>query len=208
MIDLAMTLPESPIPYTIEEYVRREATAGEKHEFHDGDIQAMSGGSPEHSLIIMNTSSAIHTRLRGKPYRNYESNLRIRIPSVRRYVYADGSIFCAPLEYDPEDPSRQSVVNPRVIIEVLSPTTEAYDRGEKFSQYRRLDSLIEYVLISQSEALVETFVRREAGAWLMTPFSGLESVAKLQGVEIDLPLSEIYAGVEFPLLRDRAPYLV
>jgi Uma2 family endonuclease len=200
-----MTLPEPQPRYTIEEYIRLESVAQEKHEFHDGEILAMSGGSPEHSLIIVNTSSAIHTRLRGKPCRNYESNLRIRIPSARRYVYADGSIFCAPLEYDSEDTSRQSVTNPRVIIEVLSPTSEAYDRGEKFSYYRRLDSLVEYVLISQSEALVETYVRREAGAWLLTPFTGLESVAKLRGVEIDLPLAEIYAGVEYPPLRDRAP---
>jgi Uma2 family endonuclease len=200
-----MTLPEPQPRYTIEEYVRRETTADERHEFHDGEILAMSGGSPEHSLIIVNTNSAIHTRLRGKPCRNYESNLRIRIPGVRRYVYADGSIFCAPLEYDPDDTTGQSVINPRVIIEVFSPTTEAYDRGEKFSQYRRLDSLVEYVLISQSEALVETFVRREAGAWLMTPFTGLESVAQLRGVEIDLPLSEIYAGVEFPPRVHRAP---
>jgi Uma2 family endonuclease len=200
-----MTLPEPQPRYTIDEYVRRELTSDEKHEFQDGEILGMSGGSPEHSLIIVNTSSAIHTRLRGKTCRNYESNLRIRIPSVRRYVYADGSIFCAPLEYDAEDTSRQSVTNPRVIIEVLSPTTEAYDRGEKFSHYRRLDSLIEYVLISQSEALVETYVRREAGAWLLTPFTGLDSVAKLRGVEIELPLTEIYAGVEFPPVRDRLP---
>ena len=204
MIDLAMTLPKPQHPFTIEEYVRLELSAEEKHEFHDGEILAMSGGSPEHSLIIVNTNSAIHARLRGKPCRNYESNLRIRIPSARRFVYADGSIFCAPLEYDSEDASRQSVTNPRVIIEVLSPTTEAYDRGEKFSHYRRLDSLIEYVLISQSEALVETYVRREAGAWLLTPFTGLESVAKLRGVEIDLPLAEIYAGVDLPPLEDRA----
>jgi Uma2 family endonuclease len=204
MIVIAMTLPEPQPRYTIEEYVRRETTADERHEFHDGEILAMSGGSPEHSLIIVNTNSAIHTRLRGQPCRNYESNLRIRIPSVRRYVYADGSIFCTPLEYDPDDPSGQSVTNPRVIIEVLAPTTEAYDRGEKFSQCRRLDSLVEYVLISQSEALVETFVRREAGAWLMTPFTGLESVAKLRGVEIELPLSEIYQGIEFTR-PNRAP---
>ncbi|MDB5322441.1 MAG: hypothetical protein JWN40_4072 [Phycisphaerales bacterium] len=200
-----MTLPEPQPRYTIEEYIRLESVAQEKHEFHDAEILAMPGGSPEHSLIIVNTSSAIHTRLRGKPCRTYESNLRIRIPSARRYVYADGSIFCAPLEYDSEDTSRQSVTNPRMIIEVLSPTTEAYDRGEIFSYYRRLDSLVEYVLISQSEALVETYVRREAGAWLLTPFTGLESVAKLRGVEIDLPLAEIFAGVEYPPLRDRAP---
>jgi Uma2 family endonuclease len=200
-----MTLREPQHRYTIDEYVRSELTSEEKHEFQDGEILAMSGGSPEHSLIIVNTSSAIHIRLHGKPCRNYESNLRIRIPSVRRYVYADGSIFCAALEYDSEDTSRQSVTNPRVIIEVLSPTTEAYDRGEKFSHFRRLDSLIEYVLISQSEALVETYVRREAGAWLLTPFTGLDNVAKLRGVEIDLPLAEIYAGVEFPPVRDRAP---
>ena len=103
-----MTLPAPQPRYTIDEYVRRELSSEEKHEFQDGEILAMSGGSPEHSLIIVNTSAAIHTRLRGRPCRNYESNLRIRIPSVRRYVYADGSIFCAPLEYDSEDTSRNN----------------------------------------------------------------------------------------------------
>ena len=203
--DATMTLPQPRHHHTIEEYTRLELTAVDKHEFHDGEILAMSGGSPEHSLIVANTIREVGVRLKGKPCRNYDSNLRIRVPNSRHYLYPDSSIFCAPLEYDPEDPTRQSVTNPRIIIEVLSPTTEGYDRGEKFAQYRRLESLTEYVLISQSSALVETYVRREAGAWLLTPFAGLEAVVALRGVAIELPLSEIYAGVTFEAGDTPAP---
>jgi Uma2 family endonuclease len=113
------------------------------------------------------------------------------------YTYPDVSIICGPRESDLNDPLRETFTNPRLIVEVLSESTEAYDRGEKFDRYRQLDSLQEYVLVSRETSRVETFFRQSEGAWLLTPVSGLKSTAKLRSIEIELPLAEVYAGIEF-----------
>lgn len=190
-----MGLPHPKERFTIAQYIEREIAAEIKHEFHDGEILAMSGGQPDHSLINMNFGAAVHLLLRGKPCRIYESNLRIRIPTEPRYLYPDATIFCLPLIHDPEDPSHQSVMNPNVVIEVLSPTTEAHDRGEKFKHYQKIPSFREYVLISQTVAHVETFLRRDDDSWLYTPWKG-PSVT-LQSVDVVVPFSSIYDGVTF-----------
>jgi Uma2 family endonuclease len=192
----------APVPprrlYTIAEYVAFNETATDKHEYHDGEILAMSGGSVEHSRILKNTIASLTMALRGRPCENFESNLRVRVPATRHYFYPDSTIICGPIEYDPEDPSGQSVTNPRAIIEVLSPSTEAYDRGKKFNQFRRIEALQEYVLISQTSALVETFVRQSNGSWLFTPFSGIDATLTVASVDVEIPLAEIYRGVTFP----------
>ena len=194
-----MTAVPAPRPHvTIAEYLEFEETATERHEFHNGEVLAMSGGSPEHSEISTNTIIAVGNALRGKPCRNYDSNLRVRITSTNRYLYPDSSIICGPREFDPDDPKRRSVTNPRVLIEVLSPTTEAYDRGDKFDLYRKLTSFQEYVLIWQTTPRVETFLRGRDGAWTFTPFSGLDATLLLSTVDIRIPLAEIYTGVTFP----------
>jgi Uma2 family endonuclease len=194
-----MTALPTPRPrFTAAEYLEFEETANERHEFHDGEILAMSGGSPDHSEINTNAIVAIRNVLRGKSCKNYDSNLRIRIPTTNKYLYPDQSIICGPREFDPDDPKRRSVTNPRVLIEVLSPSTEAYDRGEKFEFYRRLASFQEYVLISQTAPRVETFVRGRDVAWAFTPFSGLDATLLIATVDVRIPLADIYAGVEFP----------
>ena len=158
----------------------------------------MAGGTGEHSLVVANVIGELRNRLRGKPCHVYDSNLRIRIPRTVLYTYPDATVICGPRQKDPNDPSGETFTNPRLIVEVLSPSTEGYDRGEKFERYRSLDSLEEYVLVSQGTARVETYFRQEHGTWLLTPFSGLEAVARLRCLEIDLPLGEVYAGVEWP----------
>jgi Uma2 family endonuclease len=195
-----MGVPKPKERYTIAQYVELEHLATQKHEYHDGEILAMSGGSFEHSLITTNTVSALHAALRGKPCRVLDSNLRVATPT--RFFYPDATVLCGPPEFDPRDPSGQSVTNPRVVIGVLSPRTEAYDRGDKFAQYRQLGSLQEYVLISQFCASVEVFLRRESGAWLLHPYEGMGAVALLQSVGLEILLREIYAGVTF---RDAPP---
>jgi Uma2 family endonuclease len=197
--NIAMSLAQ-PIHshYTVEQYLRLEREASDKHEYRDGEILAMAGGSPNHSLIIANVIREAGNQLKGKPCRVYESNLRIRIPRKTLYAYPDSSILCAPPQFDPDDRSGQTILNPRLLIEVLSPSTEAYDRGEKFNRYRELESLQEYVLISQDTPRIESFLRQEGGAWLFRTWNGPDAVAVFRSVDIELPLAEIYTGVEFP----------
>ena len=184
--------------YTVEEYLRIERDASEKHEYRDGQILAMAGGTVNHSLIVANVVSELHGALKGKRCRVFESNLRVRIPRTPLYTYPDATVICGPVQIDPRDSSGQTVTNPRLIVEVLSPSTEGYDRGEKFHRYLLLDSLEEYVLVSQETPQVETFFRQTGGSWLFTPVSNLESRLLLRSLQIELSLAEIYAGVEFP----------
>ncbi|HEY7119803.1 MAG TPA: Uma2 family endonuclease [Tepidisphaeraceae bacterium] len=193
----------APVParrrYTFAEYLAFEEAAEWKHEFHEGEILAMSGTSPEHALITANAIAALHRALAGKPCRVYSSDLKIGVKPGARVCYPDGSIVYGALEFDPADPKRHVVTNPRAIIEVLSPTTEGYDRGEKFRRYREIPSLAEYVLISQTSAVVETFFRQGDGNWLIAgTYTGLDARARLRTVEIEIGLADIYAGVTFP----------
>jgi len=181
--------------YTIEEYLARERVAPYKSEFFRGQIFAMSGGTPRHNTVSINISSSLRGRLRGTPCRPYNSDQRIRIPANGLSTYPDVSVVCGEFQLDSQD--HDAIVNPRVIFEVLSKSTESYDRGKKFDLYRQLDSLREYILVAQDEPQVERFVRQEDGSWLMTVFKGLESVLDLSTLGCVLPLSEIYEDVTF-----------
>jgi Uma2 family endonuclease len=193
-----------PGRYTIAEYLDLEEHSEVKHEYRDGFIVplgetlAMAGGSYWHSLITMNVGGEMRALLKGNPCRVSDANTRVRIPRKPLYVYPDASVVCGRPEFDPDDPRGQSILNPRLVVEVLSPSTEAYERGEKFERYRELASMQEYVLVSQSTPRVETFLRRADGAWLIDVFSGMEASAILRSIELTVPLTEIYAGVEFP----------
>jgi Uma2 family endonuclease len=194
-----MGLPKANPRYTPEEYLRLERNATERHQYFQGEIFAMAGGSPEPSRIIANIIRSIGNRLEGSPCSVFDSNLRVRIPKTTLYTYPDVTVVCGPLQFDPLDSRRETVLNPTLIVEVLSPTTEAYDRGGKFENYRSIEPFREYVLVSQDVARVEAFLRRPDGAWLYTPAAGLEIEIRLHSLEITLPLAELYAGVTFPL---------
>ena len=191
-----MGMPIEKRRYTVSEYLAFERSAHERHEYRNGEILAMTGGSYRHSLILANLIGELRNALKGKPCRALESNLRVRIPRTPLYTYPDASVICGEPQIDPNDDGLETVTNPRVILEVLSPSTEAYDRGEKFTRYRQLESLEEYVLISQDVPRVEVFFRQADGTWLFSAFSGLEARAKLAGLGIEIPLAEIYAGAE------------
>ena len=183
--------------FTVEEYLRLEKDSLEKHEYRDGEILAMARGTADHSLILANVIGELRNRLKGTPCRLYESNLRVKIARKVLYAYPDTTIVCGPSQFDPQDANKTTIINPRVIIEVLSPSTEAYDRGAKFTRYREIESFEEYVLIAQDEPSVETFLRQADGTWSFAAFAGRDAIAKIRCLSVDLPMSEVYAGVEF-----------
>src|SRR5437868_2755698 len=129
-------IPSHPGRYTFDEYLQLEESAIEKHEFRNGQIISMAGGTYSHSLIILNTMGELRARLKGGPCRALESNMRVRLIRKVLYSYADGIVVCGAPQFDPEDTNRTTILNPRVVIELLSPSTEAYDRGHKSALYR------------------------------------------------------------------------
>lgn len=175
------------VPY--DEYLAMERASDVKLEYLDGDVRAMSGGTTEHALLSANASVLLGVALRGRPCNVFSSDLKIRIEASDRGVYADVVVICGTLERSPID--HDAVVNPRVIVEVLSDSTEAYDRGEKFRHYRKLPSLAEYVLVSQREPLVELW-RREGEAWRPTEH-GPGDVVKLASIDAEVSVDELYA---------------
>ena len=195
---VTMSLPALQPRYSAAEYLRMERTALEKHEFDDGEILAMSGASPRHVILAGNCFFQLKLLLKGKPCQPYGSDLRIAPEPGRRFVYPDISIICGPPQFDPADDRNETVTNPVAIVEILSPSTERYDRTRKFDQYRKCPTFREYVLIAQDEPRVETFFRQSDGSWLFNAWQGNDSLLKLLSISVEIPLADIYAGVEFP----------
>ncbi|MDB5297313.1 MAG: hypothetical protein JWO31_3296 [Phycisphaerales bacterium] len=194
-----MALPAEKRRYTVTEYLEREEKALDRHEFHDGEILAMSGGTYVHGQINSNVTRALGNRLGGTGCTVVGSDVRVRVGRDRHYVYPDQSVVCGSPAFDPADDKQTTILNPKVIFEVLSDSTEAYDRGDKFARYREVPSIIEYVLVSQREPMVETFRRGEDGTWrFFAAFAGWDAVARLPSIGIDLPLADVYAGIKFP----------
>jgi Uma2 family endonuclease len=190
-----MTITEDMTTCTPEEYLAREVVAEARSEYRDGDTYAMAGASRAHNLITLNTASELHSLLRGRPCETYMSDMRVKVSQTRLYAYPDVVVVCGTPRF--EENQGESLLNPTVLIEVLSPSTEAYDRGGKFTHYRRLDSLREYILIAQDHVHVEHYERR-GEQWLLTEFSGLDDSLSLPVLDCQIPLREIYARVDLP----------
>jgi Uma2 family endonuclease len=155
-------------------------TAKTKHEFRDGKIIDMAGGISDHAGIAMNIGGKLRTRQKGTPCKPYGSDLRVRINDLGNYCYPDVTVACGPLEYD-RPTTKTTATNPRVIIEVSSPSTAAEDRGDKFNDYRLIASLEEYLLVSQDRARVEIFYRQSDGIWAIGPAAvGLNQSVKFR----------------------------
>jgi len=193
-----MGLPQTIKRYTPQEYYYLEHRAECRSEYYKGEIFAMSEGTVVHSLICANIGGELRQRLKGKPCAPYESNVRIRTEATGLCTYPDASVFCGGLEYDREDPESETVINPVALFEVLSKSTEAYDRGFKADSYRQIASLRAYVLVSQESAHVEVYERRPAGVWQLSEAKGLDAQIEIPSIGIMLPLREIYDRVEFP----------
>ena len=170
------------------EYLAFEAEAKTKHEFVDGQIVAMAGGTPEHARLAANVSAALVTALRGRPCSAFSADLRVHVPATGGTTYPDVTVVCD--ERRTADVDGDAITNPTVIVEILSPTTEASDRGEKFAHYRRLDSLREYVLVSQGEPRIEVY-RRENEVWALRDY-GPDQQAELASLDVTLSVDDIY----------------
>ena len=190
--------------YTPEQYLELEESAEFKSEYLSGQIYAMAGGGPEHSKIANNIGGEMRSLLKRGPCQVFNSDLRVTILPTGLKTYPDVTIICGEQQRHPLD--KNSLINPTVLFEVLSPTTEAYDRGEKWAHYRHLDSLREYILVSQDKARVEQYVRQEDGSWKFTAADGREAALSLPSLGCALPLVEVYAGVTFPETGPREPF--
>tara|TARA_R110002072_G_scaffold302710_2_gene487812 strand:- start:439100 stop:439684 length:585 start_codon:yes stop_codon:yes gene_type:complete len=180
--------------FTLEEYLSRERVVEYKSEFYQGEIFAMTGGSPTRNLISFNIASRLRASLRGPGPRPFSSDQRGRYRPMACHLPGI-AVVCGERRLD--DKGQDAITNPVVIFEVFSKSTEWYDRGKNFDLYRELQSLLEYVLVSQSEAQVERFVRQNDGDWLLTVLKGPDATLKFASFEVSLTLSEIYEDVEF-----------
>jgi Uma2 family endonuclease len=180
---------------TPEQYLARERAAAFKSEYYQGEMFAMAGTSVRHCTIKDNLARGTGNQLLGTNCRVVTSDLRVKIPATGLYTYPDLVIWCGKPAF--EDTELDTLLNPRAIAEVLSESTESYDRGKKFAHYRTIPSLQEYILASQDEPLLERFARQADGSWSLMEFSGLASVLEFASVQARVPLSEVYDGVEF-----------
>lgn len=165
-VDLSMSFAPRRVQHhhSYDEYLAYERDSGMKHEYDDGSIVAMAGGTPRHNALASRISAALEGS-RPPGCTAFQSDQRIRVLATGKAAYPDASMICGPLERDPGDPTRTTLTNPVLIVEVLSPTTEQEDRGNKWQQYQLIPSLREYVLISQSEPRVEWYRRLASGGW-------------------------------------------
>jgi Uma2 family endonuclease len=177
------------------EYLEIERRAEFKSEFLDGEMFAMAGGTGTHSLIKCNLIRAIGNQLKESPCRVYDSDLRVKVQASGLYTYPDVSVACGQDHFD--DEHDDTLLNPTVIVEVLSDSREAYDRGKKFELYRRLPSLREYQLVNQYKPLVEQYIRQESGEWFLRDVEGLESKLTLPSLGITIELADVYTHVRF-----------
>jgi Uma2 family endonuclease len=181
------------VPVTYAAFADGEDASPVKHEFVQGETFAMAGGSPEHAALIAALTVLLGGQLRGKPCRPYSGDLRVRVhPPADLGTYPDLTIVCGELTRDPQDP--RSVTNPTLIVEVLSATTEAYDRGDKFAAYRQLQSFQVYLLVSQHEHLIERHVRNANESWTMTAFGRGQRI-DLNAIGCTLSVDEVYEGI-------------
>jgi Uma2 family endonuclease len=194
-----MSVAQSGIRFTPEEYLRREYDAKQRHQYYHGEIYAIAGGTAEHSFIITNLTGELHNRLKGGGCRVFDSNLRVRIPRTTLYTYPDVGVIRGEIDFDPLDNRRTTLLNPSLLVEVLLPSSEVWDRGEKLQSYIQIESLREYVLVSSQAASVETFLRQPDGTWLYTPARPPTTAVKFQSLGLEIPFADIYAGVTFPL---------
>ena len=180
---------------TPEEYLEFERKSEIKHEYFDGEIFAMSGAKRNHNVIAWNIGGELRQKLKGKNCEAYPGDMRVFVPATGLYTYPDLVVVCGEPEF--QDDVFDTLLNPTLLIEVLSDSTEGYDRGKKFQHYRSIESLREYVLVSQDEARIEKYVKTGDGFWLLSEAVGLDSEIEFSSIECRIPLAEVYDKIDF-----------
>jgi Uma2 family endonuclease len=175
---------------TPEEYLALERAAEYKNEYVNGEIFAMSGASRKHNLIAGNIFGELRQQLKGKPCEVYPGEMRVKAPAARSYVYPDVVVVCGEPRF--EDSYLDSLLNPTMVVEVLSKSTESYNRLAKSSYYRTIESLVEYLLVAQEEYRVEQYVKQPDARWLLSDVRSLESVIELTSIDCSLALRDLY----------------
>lgn len=180
--------------YTIEEYLEMENASDEKHEYYQGEIFAMSGAKLTHIQIVMNVSTTLKVKLRGRPCQPFGSDLRVHIPKNTLFTYPDISVICGNPETRNND--EYNALNPTVIIELLSPSTKSYDRGQKFNLYRDIPTLKEYILIDSESISIENWFINGHGNWELNEYKESSAGFDLKSIEVNLSMTEVYEGTK------------
>ena len=181
--------------YTPEEYLSLERKARHKSQYYAGEIFAMSGASREHNVIVLNIATALSTQLEEKDCEIYAVDMRVKTPNGMLYTYPDVVVVCGKPQF--EDSSTDTLLNPSLILEVLSPSTETYDRTKKFEDYRNIESLKEYVLVAQKERRITQFVKQVNGGWIFHEFCKANDLVHFDSIDCKLTLERAYRRVEF-----------
>jgi Uma2 family endonuclease len=180
--------------FTVGQYLDFDRTTEMRYEYYDGAMHPIFGATESHVLIMVNVVTALKTRLKGRPFRVYPSLMRLKVSRTGLYTYPDTTVVAGKPQF--EDCEFDTLLNPTVLIEILSKATEEYDRTIKFEHYRTIDSLAEYIMIAQDAHRVERYVRQPDGQWLFAEFTRLEDVVPLASIGCELKLEEIYDQVE------------
>ena len=187
-----MTLPATPRSFSVDEYLMLERASREKSEYLDGAIYAMTGGSREHSLIAGNVFFRLRAGLAGSGCETHAGDLRVKVEDTGLYTYPDVLVACPPIEWDREH--MDMLANPVVLVEVLSPTTELYDRNEKWARYQQLSSLQHYLLVAQNRVQVDHF-SRDAQGWRVETVTDIDGEVRLEAIEVALRLRDVFERV-------------
>ncbi|MGA9769443.1 MAG: Uma2 family endonuclease [Blastocatellia bacterium] len=192
---------QSSSKHTPQEYLAIERATQQKNEYFNGEIFARGGASERHNLIVGNVFASLHTQVRGKPCKVYSSDMRVRINATGLYTYPDVVALCGEASFD--DEQQDTLLNPDIVIDLLSKSTEGYDRGDKFAHYRKIESLKEYVLISQDKNRIERYLRQPDNQWLMSEVSQLQETLNLPSINCTLLISDVYDKVDLTAVQPR-----
>lgn len=182
-------------PLSREQYLALERRGEGKHEYVAGELIAMVGASFRHNLIQTRVLASLYGQLRGRPCEVTPSDLRVAITALGIYTYPDVTVVCGEPQF--EDAEQDTLLNPTLLVEILSPSTESYDRGRKFQRYRLIPSFREYVLIAQDLPLIEHYLRQPDGRWLLATFEHPDDSLGLESIGCSLALADVYAGIAF-----------
>jgi Uma2 family endonuclease len=181
--------------YSPEEYLQMEVQSDIRHEFRDGEIIQMTGGTPNHNRITLNIASALHFAFKGKSYEAFVTDQRLWIPEQQIYTYPDVIVIQGELEF--QEGRKDTITNPLLIVEVLSKSTQTYDRGDKFAAYRTIPSFQEYLLVDQYGSSIEHYLKASPKKWSFQEYDQTDTVVKLETIGLEIEIAEIYDKVTF-----------